>query len=247
MHRTIKSILAGAFWLGVWALLAAWVGKELLLPGPLAVLRRLWVLMGTGGFWRSAGVSIGRILLGAVLGILLGAILAGVTHRYSWLEALLSPLLTLVRSTPVASFILLLLIWLGRDILPSVIVVLMVLPVVWGGVRGGLETVDPLLLEMAKVCRLRPGQILRRIWIPTVRPHFFAACRTALGLAWKAGIAAEVLTVPKLSIGRHLYEAKLYLETVDLFAWTALVVLLSLLLEKGLSAALRRWERGRGT
>ncbi len=246
MNRTLKSILAGAFWLGAWALLAAGVGKELLLPGPLAVMRRLWVLMGTGEFWRSAGVSIGRILLGAVLGILLGATLAGLAHRYSWLETLLSPLLTLIRSTPVASFILLLLIWLGRDILPSVIVVLMVLPVVWGGVQGGLVTVDPLLLEMAKVCRLGPGRALWRIWIPTVRPHFFAACRTALGLAWKAGIAAEVLTVPRLSIGRHLFDAKLYLETVDLFAWTALVVLLSLLLEKGLAAALRRWERGRG-
>ena len=105
---------------------------------------------------------------GAALGVALGAVLAGAAHRLLWLDALLSPMLTLIRSTPVASFILLLLIWLGRDILPSVIVVLMVLPIVWGAVRGGLAAADPLLLEMAKVCRLGPWRTLRRIWIPTV-------------------------------------------------------------------------------
>ena len=154
-----------------------------------------------------------------------------------------SPLLTVIRSTPVASFILLLLIWLGRDILPSVIVLLMVLPVIWGGVQGGLASLDEQLLEMARLYRLGSGRTLWRVVIPSVLPSFLAACRTAVGLAWKAGIAAEVLTVPRLSIGRHLYESKLYLETVDLFAWTLLVIVLSLLLEGLLNRVFRRWER----
>ena len=71
-------------------------------------------------------------------------------------------------------------------------------------------------------------------------PHFLSACRTSLGLAWKAGVAAEVLTVPVRSIGRMLYESKLYLETVDLFAWTVVVVACSLIIEKLLMAAIGR-------
>lgn len=243
MSRSLKNALSAAFWLAVWAVLAHIVGRELLLPGPAVVLRRLIELMGTFELWRATALSLGRIVLGAAAGIALGALLAGLAHRFSWISVLTAPLLTVIRSTPVASFILLLLIWLGRDILPSVIVVLMVLPVVWGGVQGGLAGVDGRLLEMARVYRLRPWAVLTRIYVPSVRGAFLAACRTALGLAWKAGIAAEVLTVPKLSIGRRLYESRLYLETVDLFAWTLLVIVLSLALEGLMNAALSRWER----
>ena len=111
------------------------------------------------------------------------------------------------------------------------IVVLMALPVVWSNVSTGIASTDPLLLEMAKVFRFSPWKRLRRVYIPSVMPHFLAACRSTLGLAWKAGVAAEVLTVPAVSIGRMLYESKLYWETLDLFAWTLTVIVLSLTFE----------------
>ena len=233
-----------AFWLCLWALLARLVDRELLLPGPLTVLRRLCELAITAVFWQTAAISLARILLGAVCGILLGTAAAVLTCRFRLLNALLSPLLTVIKSTPVASFILLVLIWVGRDILPSVIVVLMVIPVVWGNVSAGISDTDGLLLEMARVYRFSPGRTALRVYAPAVLPHFLSACRTCLGLAWKAGVAAEVLTVPVSSIGRNLYESKLYMETTDLFAWTVVVILLSLLIEKLLVSLLRRLTPG---
>ena len=96
---------------------------------------------------------------------------------------------------------------------------------------------------MARVYAFPPWRTVRRVFAPSVGPHFLSACQTCLGLAWKSGVAAEVLTVPLRSIGRELYESKLYLETVDLFAWTAVVVLCSLALEKLLSVGIRRLGR----
>ena len=244
VKRLGRHLIVLAFWLCVWAGLARLVGRELLLPGPLAVLRRLGLLAGDPAFWRTAAVSLARIMAGALCGLALGALLAAATARFRALDALLRPLLTLIRSTPVASFILLILIWVGRDILPSVIVVLMTTPVVWENVSAGIRGTDPQLLEMGRVYRFTPGRVLRYIYIPSVMPFFLSACQTALGLAWKAGVAAEVLTVPRLSIGRHLYESKLYMETVDLFAWTVVVVLLSLVIERLLSAAIGRFRKG---
>ena len=235
------------FWLILWALLARLADRELLLPGPIAVLRRLASLLVTASFWRTVGVTLGRILCGAALGTLLGVLAAVLTWRYQLLRSLLSPLLGIIKSTPVASFILLLLIWLGRDILPGVIVALMVLPVTWANVEAGLRGVDPLLLEMARVFRLPPLRSFLRVWLPSVLPSFLAACRSTLGLAWKAGVAAEVLTVPVRSIGKMLYESRLNLETTDLFAWTVVVILCSIAIEKLLTALLSRLpgqERG---
>ena len=136
------------------------------------------------------------------------------------------------------SFIILLILWVGRDFLPCVIVVLMALPVIWSNVSAGIAGVDAQLLEMARIFRFSHWRKLRRIYIPSVAPHFLSALRSCLGLSWKAGVAAEVLTVPAVSIGKMLYESKLYWETLDLFAWTLVIIICSLIIEKLLMSAL---------
>lgn len=227
-----KLLWALLFWVLVWQIAAVRMGNPLLLPTPVQVLRRLAALMGEAAFWRITLVSIGRVLLGVVLGIVLGAGLAVLTSVSSLADILVAPAMTAVQATPVASFAILVLIWLDRDFVPVLICVMMVLPVIWNNVRTGIRMTDAQLLEMAKVYRLSRLRVLRRIWIPSVLPHFRSGCGSALGLGWKAGIAAEVLTVPKASIGRMISESKLYLMTEDLFAWTLTVVILSLLLQR---------------
>ena len=224
-------LAAAAFWLGLWALLALLVDRELLLPSPAQVLAKLWALVRTAAFWQMTGMSILRVLAGIASAVLLGLLGAALCHRSALAMQLISPVMTLVKSTPVASFIILALVWLGRDVVPPVIAALMVLPVVWANVSQGLDGIDPQLLELAQVCRLPRGRVFRRITLPSVLPHLRAALCSALGLGWKAGVAAEILTVPARSIGKRIYDAKIYLETTELFAWTAAVVLLSLVIE----------------
>ena len=236
MKRFAHGALTLAFWLTVWAALALLVHRELLLPAPWVVVRRLCELAATGAFWRITAVSIGRVLLGVALAV---ACTASKTA-----DALLCPLMTVVKSTPVASFVVLALIWIARDWLPVFIALLMVLPVVWSNVCTGIRSADPALLELARVYGWPCGRVLRRIYVPGVRPHFLAALRSGLGFGWKAGIAAEVLTVPHSAIGRMIYESKLYLQTTDLFAWTLAVILLSVGLERLVLRALT--PRGKG-
>ena len=232
VRKLLRTLAVLGFWLLVWGLAAAAVGQELLLPSPLQTGRKLLELGSTTEFWLTVGKSVARVLTGILAAVLGGILLALLTHRSPICMGLLSPLMTLVKSTPVASFIILALVWLGRGAVPVFIAALMVLPVVWANVSAGLAGIDPQLLELAHVFHLPRLRVLRRITWPSVRPHLLAALRSALGLGWKAGIAAEVLTVPPYSIGKRIYEAKLYLETTELFAWTAAVVLVSLGIEK---------------
>ena len=228
----VKNLLATLFWVAAWHILAVSLDNFLLLPTPAQVLRRLGQLMAEETFWHITAVSIGRILLGTVAAMALGVVLAVLSAASAFLDALISPAITVVRASPVASFAILVLIWLERDFVPVLICAMMVLPVICSNVLAGIRGVDVQLLEMAKVYRLPKLRVLRRIYVPSVLPYFRAACGSALGLGWKAGIAAEVLTVPKSSIGRMIADAKLYLMTEDLFAWTLVVVVLSLLLQK---------------
>ena len=228
----LKNLPAILFWVAVWHILALCMDNFLLVPTPLQVLRRMGELMVTADFWRITAVSIGRILLGVVWAMALGIVLGMLSAVSAPADALIAPVMTAVQATPVASFAILVQLWLNRNYVPVLICGMMVLPVVWSNVCTGIRETDTQLLELAKVYRLPRLRILKRIYVPSVLPYFRAACGSALGLAWKAGIAAEVLTVPKISMGRMISEAKLYLLTEDLFAWTLCVVILSLLLQK---------------
>ena len=251
VRKIAAFVLPLLFWVLVWHL-AAWAvelsvkgrGNELLLPYPASVAASLLRLAGEGAFWKTVISSLLRILGGMAIGVAAGGILAVFTCRFTLCDMLLSPAIRVIRATPVASFILLVLLWTNRSAVPVIIAALMVLPVVWENFSRGIESTDPKLLEMARMYRFTPFKTLGLIYLPTLRPYFAAALTNAMGLAWKSGAAAEVLCLPKDAIGTQIYNAKLYLEIPDLFAWTVMVVCLSLLLEKLLRLALAKWNGG---
>ena len=225
-------LLPAVFWLAVWWLLALIVGKELLIPSPPLVVRTLLELVVTGAFWRYTALTLLRITLGLLLGIVLGILTALLTNRLSLLHALLAPAVRVVRATPVASFIILVLLWVANGRVPVVISALVVLPVIWESTAAGFRSVDRDLLEFARAYRLTRWDTWRRIVIPSMQPQLAAAVCTAIGLAWKSGVAAEVLCLPKAAVGTQVYFSKLYLDTPALFAWTLIVVALSLTVER---------------
>ena len=251
LKKVIGVLLPLIFWIGLWQA-AAWLversvegrGNELLLPYPLTVLKVLLGLVTQGSFWKTAVASVIRIFWGMAGGVATGVLLAVLTSASGLLDQLLSPGIRVVRATPVASFILLVVLWTDRNTVPAIISGLMVLPVVWENVARGIGAADGQLLEMARAYRFSRLKTVRLIYLPSLRPYFTAALTNAMGLAWKSGAAAEVLCQPKLALGTQIYNSKLYFEIPDLFAWTVVVVCLSLILEKLLRRAMARWDGG---
>ena len=231
---------AVAVWLLLWQLASMAVALPLLLPSPLAVLLRLGQLCTGADFWLTVASSLLRILLGFLPGVLFGTALAGLCWRFRLVDALARPLLGVLKSTPVASFIILALVWVKTTWLATVISFIMVLPLIYANVREGIDSADRQLLEMAQVFRLSRRKTFRYCYLPAILPFFLSAISSALGFAWKSGIAAEVLGRPARAIGSQIYDSKIYLETPDLFAWTLVVILLSVLLER-LAVRFVRW------
>lgn len=219
------------FWGLIWGLAARLVGLDYVLPGPGRVLSAFVGLAGEGRFWQTVAVSLGRMFLGILLGTTVGTALGWLTAKSPWADRLISPAVRVIRSVPVASFILLVLLWMGRDWVPVVIAALMVLPVLWGAARQGLAAVDPRLVELAQCYRMNRKKTVTLVVLPSAVPALTEGLATAMGLAWKAGVAAEVLCTPALSLGTNIYRAKLDLDTPQLFAWTLTVILLSLVME----------------
>lgn len=218
-------------WIGIWSFAAFRVGYEFILPSPLAVLKKLTAIIGEKGFFKTVVLSLLRVLFGFSLGALTGLIGAFLSYLILPLKIFFSPLVRIVRATPVASFILIAVLWIPSGSVPVFIAFLMVFPIVYLNVLTGLENTDKGLYEAAKIYRFSPYKKITLLYLPTVLPYFASACMTSLGLAWKSSVAAEVLCVTRNSIGEKLYLSNLYLESAELLAWTVTVVLLSVGME----------------
>jgi len=228
-------------WLAVWQAGSMALRQPLLLPPPLAVGRCLLGLLPDPAFWAAIGGSALRILGGFLLSCFAGILCGALAARYRRFGEFLAPALAAVKAVPVMSFIILAFLWLpDKTYLALLIAFLMVFPVVCGNVLTGLRQVDRGLLEMARVFRVPLLRRVSGIYIPQVLPYFRTAASLGLGLCWKAGVAAEVVGVVDHSLGERLYEAKIYYEAPELFAWTAVIVALSVGFERLFLLALDR-------
>lgn len=236
----IKKISAVLFWIAVWLLLFKIIDNSFLLCSPFQIARKISELVVTKDFWITTLISIVRVSVGYVSGIIIGLVLAILSSANTYIEELLSPLITVIKTTPVASFILLVLVWIKKENVPSFISFIMVLPIAWSNISMGISRVDKKMKEVGKIYKLSAKNVIKHIYIPSVKPYFLSACTTSLGLSWKAGVAAGVLSQPNYSIGANLYSSKIYLETDNLFAWTAVVIIISLILEKAVKSLINR-------
>ncbi|MDR1892332.1 MAG: ABC transporter permease subunit [Oscillospiraceae bacterium] len=243
LRKAVRSLLFAAVWVALWQLAAALFGNGVLLPTPLVVARTLVKLARTAVFWRSAGFSLLRVTAGFFFGVAAGTCLAALGGVCEPAEVFFRPVISLVRATPVASFIVLAVLWVKTDAMPVFISALMVLPVVSDAVSKSINACDPELTQMAKAFSLSRPRLIFRVLIPQILPDFLAACTSGLGFAWKSAVAAEVLVMPRWALGTRLRNARSLIETPELFALTAVVIIFSVIIEKLLIFLLGRVNR----
>ncbi|WP_142414073.1 ABC transporter permease [Hathewaya massiliensis] len=229
--KIVKKSAIILFWLCIWELCSLFLNTEILFPAPLAVLKALYHLMGKEAFWISVFQSILRVIEGISFSIITGILLGIISGINKFVEELLEPLVVTIKATPVMSVIIVALVWFQSSGVPIFTSILMCFPIIYTNVLQGIKSVDKKLLEMAKVYKVKKIYILKDIYIPSIKSYIVSGVLMCLGLGWKVTVASEVLSTPKYSIGLNLLNAKSILDMEELFAWTIVVVILSLIFE----------------
>lgn len=241
--EVLKKVGAALLALTFWEIAALLIHQRILLVTPVAVARRLCTIWRVEGFARAIWFSFYHIAGGFLLGLILGCLLAYLAAKHPVVETLLWPWMATIKSVPVASFVVICLIWLSARNLSVFISFLIVIPIIYQNVLEGLRAENREMQEVATVFQLPWRKRFRYIELPKLRPFLLSACRVTTGMAWKAGIAAEIIGVPNGSIGKMLYTAKIYLDTDDLLAWTVIIVAISVVAEKVFMAGITRLLR----
>lgn len=236
----VKKISVIIFWIFIWLIASLIMDNRLLLPSPIDVLRSLFELLKFKDFYLMVANTFFRIISGFILATILGIILSVLAYKSSIFKFFIQPLLSIIKATPVASIIILALVWISSKNLSVFISFLMVLPTIYTSILKGLESTDKKMLEMAMVFKVKGYKLVRYIYIPSIKPYLISASSLALGLCWKAGVAAEVIGLPSKTMGEALYTAKIYLNTSELFAWTLFIVAISFFVEKLFISLLNR-------
>ena len=232
MHRTLRKTVIILLWLIVWQIAAVWTDNHILLVGPVEVLRSFVRNVTQPDFLRTILFSLARIGLGFLLALLTGLILGTISYCFPFLQELLAPVMAALKSIPVASFVVLLLIWFGSSKLSFFISFLIVFPNIYVNTIAGLTSADVKLLEMADVFGMGKLNCFFYIYRPALMPYLDSCLKISLGMSWKSGVAAEIIGLSDHSLGEKLYMSKISLDTAGLFAWTLIIVLLSFLFEK---------------
>ncbi len=247
MRDKTKKILINlavfAFWLCVWEICARFIDLEFVLPTVTATASALLTLMGTKEFYITVLSSLIRIFASFILGVIAAIILAILSIKFKAFKVMIMPLMTVAKSTPVAVIILILWLMIGGANVPGAVAILMVLPVVWQNLIDGYDSIDNGLDEVCKIYEFGFLKRMKILVLPAVLKFFFPAIITASGLAWKAGIAAEVICITKNSIGKEIYNAKYILDGPNMFAYTIFVLILSYVIEKAIRFLVERMKR----
>lgn len=229
--RWIRIVITTLFWLTVWQSVSIIIPK-ILFAGPVQTMQSLLLMMQSIDFWKSIIYSLSKILFGFMLAFCAGCTVAVICKYSKFLQYMLDPMIQIMKSVPVACFIVVALIWVRAASISVVTVFFVVSPIIYINLIEGLAHVDLKMLEMAKLFRLSMLKRWRAVWLPSILPYLLSACRVSVGMALKAGVAGEIIGLPRWSIGEQIYLSKLYLNTADLFAWSLVIVGLSLAMEK---------------
>ena len=228
-NKTVKKVIFNLFWIIVWQLAAMGVNKALLIPVPtpagtaLAMLR----LFEKAEFWASAGLSVIRILLGFGAAMIIGTLCGVLSARHEFFGNLMAPVLSFIRAIPVAALTIILFLWVKRDMIPSVIAFVTVLPIVWGNVESGILSLNRGLIEMARVFGMGRGVIFKEITVPGIKPFLVSSFASGMGFAWKSGCAAEIICRTANSLGNLLWSSKSTVDYDEVFAVAFVIIFLS--------------------
>ena len=239
-RKYIRTTLIVLIWLVIWQILAVIVNNSILLSGPVDTVKALIDLGTQPSFYLSVGATAGKVLIGFLIGLVTGTLLSVLSYRFSLVKDFLSPFVSVVKSIPVVSFIIIALIWAGSSNVTVIVSSVIAFPIFYKNILEGLSVTDKKMLDMAKVFQMKTSKKIRYIYLPSLSSHIKSAVSLAIGMAFRGGITAEVVGQPLRSVGNGLYRAKINLATSEMLAWTLVAVLAAFLIERLISFIVKK-------
>lgn len=232
LKNSLLTLLSIFIFVVVWKLASISMGTEIIFPSPEATFFSFIEIIKSADFFPTVFSTLGRVLLAFMIAVCAGVVVGLIIGFNRTTDILFKPVLSIIMTTPVISFILLALIWFKTEQIPIFATFLMTFPIITINVSEGIKGIDKNIIDMAYAYKVNKIRILREIYLPSIMSFLVAGISTAVGIGWKVTVTAEVLSQPQFGIGTQLDTAKMYIETSAVFAWTFVAIFLGFICEK---------------
>ena len=240
MKKIEKILVPLIFWFVIFWGLSLIVNNPILFPSPYAVLVKMSEKLISYSFWLLFFKTGLKIVFALILSQSLGVIFAYLSYRSSFMRGISDSFMAFVKTSPVAVLTIILLVWLPASLISIFLVILVVLPQTYLSLLSSLDNIDRDVREMLDIFRVGSKNRLKYVYGRLMFQTLLSSFSFVWGFAWKSGISGEIISQARQSFGNLFYQAKIYLEIDELFAYSILLVLLTFLLEKLILYLIRR-------
>ncbi len=244
-NSKVQNLIFTLFWLLIWELAAKIINEPVILPSVGQAIAAMIEMAKHATFYKDVAISLLRVFAGVGLSIIIGIALGILSGLYAPVYRFFNPVMSVIKSTPVVSFIILALVWMKTSSIPVFVCFLMCVPIIWTNVMQGIKDTDRKILQMCSVYKISHFRVIKDVYLPSVSGYIFSSIAASIGIGWKSTVAAEVIARPEISIGGGMYDAKIYLQTENLFALTLIVIVLSFIFEYVIKNLIGNFSKGR--
>lgn len=231
IKRTSFYILGILFIILVWVFASIIVNNDIIIPSFKSVSESLLNLLKEGSTYLSILNTIIKLVVVLIVSVVLAFILAMISYRFEWFSSFVTPVITLLRTIPVATISIILLLMIGNKRAPYFICSLVVLPILYESFLASLKGISKGIIEETKMLSNVTPYIIYKVYLPIIGPYLISSIIASLGLGLKVMVMAEFISQTPKTIGYSLNEEKMFLEIDNVFAWTIILILFMLIVE----------------
>ena len=235
MRKSLVGFIAVLFVVLLWQWNAVRIDNSFIFPYPIDVYQELISLLTSIRTYEIILASFQRLLLAIAIALMFGVLLGLISGIVPILAELLSPIVTSLRTLPVASVIVVILILYGQSYSLYVITFLMLFPILYEATRQGVLNIDDTLIEALSLEKRRYFFEIVWIYFPLSIPFIKTGLLQSIGIGFKVLVMAEFIAQSPVSIGRALYLGRVNIQYEQVFAWTIIIIFIVSIIEMGVN------------
>lgn len=220
------------------------VDKAIILPSCLEIMNEVIVIVSRADFGDIVFSTLSKTLTAFVSVLAISLVLGILAGYFKGLALFLFPMVTLLRTIPTVSIIIIILIWFGREVGPIFIVGLVIFPILYELISQSMNQVDADLRDVCYLFGGTPLEKFKALYYPQVLLSLYSGIQATLGLAFKVMVMAEVMAQSRLGIGQALNYEKTYLNMAGVLAWSILLMMIVLVFDAMVSYLMKKLLRG---
>ncbi len=225
-NKKVFSLFGFIFILIVWGIAGIIINNDIILPKISSVLSELWVLLSKSSTYKIIFNTLIRLLLTVLISFVLSVILSLLSLLSEKFKYFFDSIVIILKTLPVATIIVILLIIFGGAKSPIIITGLVVFPLQYETIYASFKTIDKDIIDEIKLISNINIRVIKDVFIPIKGPNIASAIIASIGLGLKVMVMAEFIAQPKNTIGREILYKKEMLEMTTVFAWTLILIIL---------------------